>query len=123
MTPAIDPEDFILNASTPAGVNTLPLFHFWGVVVPDARLRAVHAERPPSPALLDRLMVYRGQVTADQAAFDAQFESINDTVTDSWTEFYAARRATYDAAAGQRALAHLDCLIHSYYPEAAVRCD
>jgi len=123
VTLGIEPEGFILNASTSAGVNTLPLFHFWGLVVPGDQLREANAEFPPSPQILDRLLTYRAQIPINQAAFDAHFESISDTVVDSWTEFYATRRLSYDEGAAQRALSHLDCLIVNYYPDAEVTCD
>ena len=123
ITHDIEPEEFVLNASASAGVNTLPLFHFWGVLVPDERLRAANAIHPNSPELLRRLLEYRALIPADREAFDAHFQGISDTVVDSWTQFYEIRRQSYDEVAARRAIRHLDCLIYSYYPDSGVSCD
>lgn len=116
-------DDRILRMSIAAGADLTPLIHFWGTHPEDADALAAaitEAGIPSSPDIETQLRRYRELIPADNAAFDAFFETIYvDRPTDGNPDFghgwYNVWLSRYDNTHAERSRVALDAILALYF--------
>jgi hypothetical protein len=114
----------ILRLSVQAGADLTPLIHFWGIrPVEPTRLKAAIAAKGigSSPAIKELMLRYRTLIPANNAAFDAFFESVfpgkpAGESPDFAAGWYQVRRTQWNEALATQAAGTIDTLVAFYFP-------
>jgi Concanavalin A-like lectin/glucanases superfamily/N-terminal domain of M60-like peptidases/Peptidase M60, enhancin and enhancin-like len=117
----------ILRLSVAAGADVTPLIHLWGIrPVEPARLKAAIAAKGigSSMAVKALMLRYRTLIPANNAAFDAFFESVfpgkpAGVSPDYGAGWYQVRRTQWNESVAARAAGTIDTLIALYFPGSA----
>ena len=108
-----DIDDYIEVASNVLGVNTAPLFHFWGIQ-PSASLATILSGLPESPAIKARLEHYLAVAPANNAEWRAYSDVMFPTVG-YYQSQYTDLNANFDVATGQEILDQIQFLLDTYF--------
>ena len=114
----------ILRLSVAAGADVTPLIHLWGIrPVEPAKLKAAIAAKGigSSMAVKELMLRYRTLIPANNAAFDAFFESVfpgkpAGVSPDYGTGWYQVRRTQWNETLAAKAAATIDTLVAFYFP-------
>ena len=119
----------ILRLSVQAGADLTPLVHFWGIhPVEPAKLKAAMAAKGigKSLAIKELMLRYRMLIPANNAAFDAFFESVfpgkpAGESPDYGAGWYQVRRTQWNESLAVKAAGTVDALIARYFPSSAAQ--
>ncbi len=119
----------ILRLSVQAGADLTPLIHFWGIhPVEPARLKAVMAAKGigASLAVKELMLRYRTLIPANNAAFDAFFESVfpgkpAGFSPDYGAGWYQVRRTQWNDSLAVKAAGTIDMLVALYFPNTSAQ--
>ncbi len=119
----------ILRLSVAAGADITPLIHFWGIrPVEPAKLKAAITAKGigKSMAIKELMLRYRTLIPANNAAFDAFFESVfpgkpAGVSPDYAAGWYQVRRTQWNESLALQAAGTIDTLVALYFPDSAAQ--
>ncbi|MGJ8650269.1 MAG: M60 family peptidase N-terminal accessory domain-containing protein [Opitutaceae bacterium] len=113
------PDSRIIRMSRAAGVNLLPLIHFWGVHPNNVSYiqSTLNSEGiRPSPAIYDRLKFYQDSIPMTTGQFQAHDNAVGSLVHIDEQPQYDTWRTTWTASLGQQSVDAIQDIIDTYFP-------